>query len=131
MKNYIAYQAETFILSKYTSRFLFGIAFLAVIAADFYFENYILFQFTYLMLSILVGLSFWKEAWIRGVLVVLIVFFRNAMTSKRVYRGELDVAFAIEEIQKNAGTQFDPDVVNAFLNIWQREGTRLLSKYSA
>ncbi|WP_237163456.1 HD-GYP domain-containing protein [Paenibacillus sp. BIHB 4019] len=317
MKNYIAHHAETFILSKYTSRFLFGIAFLAVIAADFCFENYILFQFAYLMLSLLVGLSFWKETWIRSVLVVLIVFFRvylerqpvfliqdefplrvftlvvtyfltsssisfmilyynrqkqnmlqltftlakaldsrdhytadhsdnvayyskkiaeemkmsklaceriyiggilhdigkigvpehillkpsrltdgefeiikehpntgyemlshishlkrsgildmilhhherfdgrgypsrigqseipiaarimavadtfDAMTSKRVYRGELDVEFAIEEIRKNAGTQFDPDVVEAFMNIWKREGPKLLSKYSA
>ena len=55
----------------------------------------------------------------------------DAMTSKRVYRGELDVEFAIEEVRKNAGTQFDPDVVKAFMNIWQREGPQLLSKYSA
>ncbi|MGO4544977.1 HD-GYP domain-containing protein [Paenibacillus sp. 2TAB23] len=53
----------------------------------------------------------------------------DAMTSKRVYRGELDIAFAIKEIQKNAGTQFDPKVVHAFISIWNREGTRLLPKY--
>ncbi|SFB34932.1 HD domain-containing protein [Cohnella sp. OV330] len=317
MKNYIAHYAETFILNKYTGRFLFGIAFLAVVAIDIYFENYILFQFAYLILSLLLGLSFWKETWIRSILVVLIVFFRvyleqepvlfkqdefilrvftlvvtyfltsssisfmilyynrqkqnmlqltftlakaldsrdhytadhsdsvayyskkiaeemnmsklaceriyiggilhdigkigvpehillkpsrltdeefeiikqhpltgyamlnhishlkrsgildmilhhherfdgrgypsrighsnipiaarimavadtfDAMTSRRVYRGELDISFAIEEIRKHAGTQFDPDVVKAFLNIWQREGPQILSKHAA
>ncbi|CAM4397674.1 HD-GYP domain-containing protein (c-di-GMP phosphodiesterase class II) [Paenibacillus endophyticus] len=54
----------------------------------------------------------------------------DAMTSKRVYRGELDIGYAIAEIQKNAGTQFDPQVVHAFINIWNREGTKLLPKYA-
>ncbi|WP_138750937.1 HD-GYP domain-containing protein [Paenibacillus sinopodophylli] len=54
----------------------------------------------------------------------------DAMTSKRVYRGELNIDFAIEEIQKNAGTQFDPEVVKAFMSIWNREGEKLLPKYS-
>jgi diguanylate cyclase (GGDEF)-like protein len=39
----------------------------------------------------------------------------NAMTSPRPYRAPMPVAEAVEELRECAGTQFDPDVVEAFL----------------
>jgi len=41
----------------------------------------------------------------------------DAMTSKRPYRSAYPVERAIEELRKNAGTQFDGKVVEAFLKI--------------
>jgi len=39
------------------------------------------------------------------------------MTSQRPYRPALAVELAIAEIRKCSGTQFDPEVVKAFLEI--------------
>ncbi|AAK81340.1 putative nucleotidyltransferase with HDIG domain [Clostridium acetobutylicum] len=39
----------------------------------------------------------------------------DAMTSNRVYRKGKDRSFAVKEIIKNSGTQFDPQVVAAFI----------------
>ncbi len=39
----------------------------------------------------------------------------DAMTSKRIYRDEMTLEQAIQEIEKGSGTQFDPVVVKAFL----------------
>ena len=39
----------------------------------------------------------------------------NAMTTDRVYRPALSVAEALAELRANAGTQFDPDVVEALV----------------
>ena len=41
----------------------------------------------------------------------------DAMTSRRVYRDSLSIETVIEEIEKNKGTQFDPKVADAFLDI--------------
>ncbi|MFA4991329.1 MAG: HD domain-containing phosphohydrolase [Candidatus Omnitrophota bacterium] len=41
----------------------------------------------------------------------------DAMTSDRPYRKKLSVTEAIEEIKKGCGTQFDPVIAKAFLNI--------------
>lgn len=46
----------------------------------------------------------------------------DAMTSKRAYRDSLGKEKAVEEIEKNSGTQFNPKVVEAFLKVLNREG---------
>jgi HD-GYP domain-containing protein (c-di-GMP phosphodiesterase class II) len=47
----------------------------------------------------------------------------DAMTSERPYRPALSHSQAIEEIERNAGSQFDPRVVAAVLQ-WAREASR-------
>jgi HD-GYP domain-containing protein (c-di-GMP phosphodiesterase class II) len=43
----------------------------------------------------------------------------DAMTSDRPYRAALAAEQAIEEVDRCAGTQFDPDVATAFLAAWE------------
>lgn len=43
----------------------------------------------------------------------------DAMVSKRIYREGLDLNVALNEIRKNKGTQFDPEIVDAFLSIYE------------
>lgn len=43
----------------------------------------------------------------------------DAMTSNRPYRSALPAEQAIEEVDRCAGTQFDPDVAVAFLEAWE------------
>ena len=45
----------------------------------------------------------------------------DAMTSKRVYRHELDLEYTLNEIHKNKGTQFDPEIVDVFLSLFDKE----------
>ena len=39
------------------------------------------------------------------------------MTSDRAYRSAMTKGEAMEKIRRNAGTQFDPDIAQLFLNI--------------
>ncbi|GAG49272.1 unnamed protein product, partial [marine sediment metagenome] len=41
----------------------------------------------------------------------------SAMITKRPYRQKVDIKSAIVEVKKNAGTQFDPCVIHAFLKV--------------
>jgi len=41
----------------------------------------------------------------------------DAMTRDRIYRKALSKEEAIEELVKNKGVQFDPDLVEIFINI--------------
>lgn len=41
----------------------------------------------------------------------------DAMTSRRTYRDSLSLDVVKEEIRKNSGTQFDPEIADMFLNI--------------
>mgnify|MGYP002682731335 CR=1 FL=1 len=40
----------------------------------------------------------------------------DAMTSKSAYRDPLPESVAVDELEKNAGTQFDPEIVQVFIN---------------
>jgi HD-GYP domain-containing protein (c-di-GMP phosphodiesterase class II) len=44
----------------------------------------------------------------------------DAMTSTRPYRKALSTEHALAEVEACAGTQFDPEVAAAFLDIWAR-----------
>ena len=44
----------------------------------------------------------------------------DAITTDRPYRKKRGVEFAVEEIKSNSGTQFDPQVVEAFLKAYHR-----------
>jgi len=44
----------------------------------------------------------------------------HAMISNRAYRPAMPIQQAIEELQKNAGTQFDPSVVAVLVDLWRR-----------
>ncbi|MCI5143174.1 MAG: HD domain-containing protein, partial [Candidatus Electrothrix sp. ATG1] len=43
----------------------------------------------------------------------------DALTHKRVYKTAWTLGDAVEEIQRCAGTQFDPKVVQAFTALWK------------
>lgn len=49
--------------------------------------------------------------------IVLVADAFDAMTSTRAYQPALPVDFAVSEIRANAGTQFDPQVVDIFLEL--------------
>lgn len=49
--------------------------------------------------------------------IVLVADAFDAMTSKRAYQPALPVDFAVHEITKNAGSQFDPAVVEIFIGL--------------
>ena len=52
-----------------------------------------------------------------GSRVVFVCDAFHAMTSDRPYRGRMPLEVAYEQLEQNAGSQFDPDVVAAFLRL--------------
>lgn len=52
----------------------------------------------------------------------------DAMTSSRPYRSGVDPEAAIHEIKRCSGTQFDPDIVGAFLEVWNAGGLQSILK---
>ena len=50
--------------------------------------------------------------------IIAVVDAYDAMVSDRPYRQALSQASALAELQKNAGSQFDPQVVHAFLSVF-------------
>ena len=50
----------------------------------------------------------------------------DAMTSKRSYRDALSIDVAKEEIKRCAGTQFDPKLVEAFLNLFETDYNEIM-----
>jgi HD-GYP domain-containing protein (c-di-GMP phosphodiesterase class II) len=53
-----------------------------------------------------------------GARIVAVVDAFDAMISLRPYRPPLPIPTAIAEVDRGAGTQFDPGVVRAFLGAW-------------
>jgi len=43
----------------------------------------------------------------------------DAMTSSRPYRTALTLGAALEEVERCSGTQFDPEIAEAFLDAWR------------
>jgi HD-GYP domain-containing protein (c-di-GMP phosphodiesterase class II) len=48
----------------------------------------------------------------------------DAMTSRRVYRDEKETEYALSEIRKNEGIQFDPEIAQVFLKILEYKNPR-------
>ncbi len=65
-----------------------------------------------------------------GARVIAVADAFEAMTSIRPYRKPMPLESALKEIKNNAGTQFDPDVVNAFIRVFCRHGIDCMSKVS-
>lgn len=51
----------------------------------------------------------------------------DAMTANRIYRNQMDIGYVLNELRKGRGTQFDPQVVDIFLQILE-EGTIDINK---
>jgi HD-GYP domain-containing protein (c-di-GMP phosphodiesterase class II) len=62
-----------------------------------------------------------------GSRIVAVIDSYDAITSDRPYRKALPKDYAISELQKGAGTQFDPGVVTAFVNILKDESANRVS----
>ena len=54
----------------------------------------------------------------------------DAMTTKRVYMDELSLDYTLNEIWKNKGTQFDPEVVDAFLSLFDQQDLEMCLRSS-
>ncbi len=59
-----------------------------------------------------------------GARIIAVADAWNAMCSKRPYRNALHIEIAIEELKKNAGTQFDPEIVEALIRILERHDNK-------
>jgi HD-GYP domain-containing protein (c-di-GMP phosphodiesterase class II) len=57
-----------------------------------------------------------------GARIIAVADSFDAMTSNRPYRDGMPYAKAIAELKRCTGTQFDPDVVAAFLKVIEDEG---------
>ena len=55
----------------------------------------------------------------RGARIVSVCEAFNAMTTQRPYAGAVSPAAALAELRRGAGTQFDPEVVAAFDEVWE------------
>jgi HD-GYP domain-containing protein (c-di-GMP phosphodiesterase class II) len=57
-----------------------------------------------------------------GARIIAVADSFDAMTSNRSYRKALPNEVALEEIRRGASTQFDPNVVEVFLQTFESEG---------
>jgi response regulator RpfG family c-di-GMP phosphodiesterase len=56
-----------------------------------------------------------------GARIVSVADAYDAMTSTRPYRAALSIEDAIDEIERNKGTQFDPQVADAFIKVLRKK----------
>ncbi len=52
--------------------------------------------------------------------IIAVVDTFDAMTSDRPYRNKLSRQIAFDEITRNAGSQFDPDIVAEFIECFNK-----------
>jgi HD-GYP domain-containing protein (c-di-GMP phosphodiesterase class II) len=62
-----------------------------------------------------------KEEIPLGARIVAVIDAHDAMTSDRPYRKALPIKTAVKELKDGAGTQFDPKIVDIFINILKEE----------
>lgn len=62
-----------------------------------------------------------------GSRIVYVADAFDAMTEERPYRPSISIEEAVAELQKNAGTQFDPSVVDAWTRVLETQKNWLLS----
>ncbi|MBQ1610003.1 MAG: HD-GYP domain-containing protein, partial [Elusimicrobia bacterium] len=62
-----------------------------------------------------------KEEIPLGARIVAVIDAYDAMTSDRPYRKALHIKTAVKELKDGAGTQFDPKIVDIFINILKEE----------
>jgi HD-GYP domain-containing protein (c-di-GMP phosphodiesterase class II) len=60
-----------------------------------------------------------------GARIIAVTDAYHAMTSHRPYRPSLGHDYAVAELRRCAGTHFDPDVVDAFLQVLEAQRERL------
>jgi diguanylate cyclase (GGDEF)-like protein len=58
-----------------------------------------------------------------GARIVAVCDAFDAMVANRPYRASVEVTLALEELERCAGTQFDPDVVDAFAAAWRERAS--------
>ena len=63
---------------------------------------------------------------ILGARIMTVVGAFEAMIEKRPYRTRKSIDDALEEMKKNAGTQFDPKVVQALLDVVKRQDIKAM-----
>lgn len=56
-----------------------------------------------------------------GARIIAVADSFQAMISDRAYRKGGSQELALQELARNRGTQFDPEIVDVFLGIWERE----------
>ena len=60
--------------------------------------------------------------------IILVADTVEAMTSDRPYRKALPIENVVRELHKFSGSQFDPEIVNGFLRLLDREGDEFIKK---
>lgn len=61
----------------------------------------------------------------RGARIIALADSMDAMLSSRTYRKKMGVEYALHEVRSNRGKQFDPDVVDALLAVFEKEGGKV------